>query len=102
MSVYMTLSVSVERYISVIHPVHSRLSLSHSRYYYLYLASPAILLSIIISLPTYFAVETKCAEERRMEDHFNDIKHEDSPDFEMMSQVLFFSDSVLQSSVNPL
>ena len=61
MSVYMTISVSVERYISVIYPLLSiRL---HSRYSYLYLALPSIIFSIVFTLPTYFVVETKCLDQ---------------------------------------
>ena len=57
----MTISVSVERYISVIYPLLSiRL---HSRYSYLYLALPSIIFSIIFTLPTYFVVETQPAEQ---------------------------------------
>ena len=61
MSVYMTISVSVERYISVLYPLLSiRL---HSRHSYLYLALPSLIFSLIFTLPTYFVVETKCAEQ---------------------------------------
>ena len=57
----MTISVSVERYISVIYPLLSiRL---HSRHSYLYLALPSLIFSIIFTLPTYFVVETKCSDQ---------------------------------------
>ena len=75
MSMYMTISVSVERYISVIYPLLSiRL---HSRYSYLYLALPSIIFSIIFTLPTYFVVETetKCLQ--------------DNDNLDMISQVVF-------------
>ena len=59
----MTISVSVERYISVIYPLLSiRL---HSRHSYLYLALPSIIFSIIFTLPTYFVVETKCEDQNQ-------------------------------------
>ena len=61
MSVYMTISVSVERYISVLYPLLSiRL---HSRHSYLYLALPSLIFSVIFTLPTYFVVETKCLDQ---------------------------------------
>ena len=58
MSVYLTISVSVERYISVVYPLLSiRL---HSQTSYLKLALPAILFAIIFTLPTYFMLDNSC------------------------------------------
>ena len=70
MSVYLTISISLERYTSVIYPLTAlRLKISHSRYYFLFYGLPAILLSILVSLPTYFLVKTKCLHPVR-EDSF--------------------------------
>ena len=58
MSVYLTIAVSVERYISVVYPLISiRLHCHHS---YLYLSLPAILFSIVFTLPNYFMLHTNC------------------------------------------
>ena len=68
MSVYLTISISVERYTSVIYPL-TALRLKKSLSYFLFYGLPAILLSILVSLPTYFLVKTKCLHPVR-EDSF--------------------------------
>ena len=58
LSVYLTISLSVERYISVLHPLVSiRL---HSGSSCLPLALPAVIFSVIFTLPTYFMLDTSC------------------------------------------
>ena len=60
MSVYLTVSVSVERYISVVYPLLSiRL---HSYNSFIYLSFPAIIFSIIFTLPGYFMLYTNCQD----------------------------------------
>ena len=75
MSVYLTISVSVERYISVVYPLLSiRLGIImsssmvimtiivrlHSQTSYLKMALPAIVFSIVFTLPTYFMLDNSC------------------------------------------
>ena len=70
MSVYLTIAVSVERYISVVYPLLSiRL---HCHYSYLYMSLPAILFSIVFTLPNYFMLETNCDEVRYSYEIFNE------------------------------
>ena len=74
MSVYLTISVSVERYISVVYPLLSirwgfhhvvmiimviivRL---HAQTSYLKMALPAIVFAIVFTLPTYFMLDNSC------------------------------------------
>ena len=58
LSVYLTISVSVERYISVVYPLLSiRL---HSQTSYLRLSLPALAFSVVFTLPTYFMLDTSC------------------------------------------
>ena len=60
LSVYLTISLSVERYISVLHPLVSiRL---HSGNSYIPLALPAVIFSIIFTLPAYFMLDTSCEQ----------------------------------------
>ena len=57
MSIYMTISLTVERYMSVVHPLLSlrfRSSLS-----WLYLATPGMVFSLFFTLPNYFALYTE-------------------------------------------
>ena len=57
MSVYITISLTVERYMSMVHPL---ISLRHRfTRYCLYLAAPGMVFSIIFTLPNYFALYTK-------------------------------------------
>ena len=57
MSVYMTISLTVERYMSMVHPFISlRNRFTRSC---LYLAAPGIVFSFIFTLPNYFALCTK-------------------------------------------
>ena len=57
MSVYMTISLTVERYLSVFHP---QLALRyHSTYSCLFLAAPGILFSLLFTLPNYFILSTE-------------------------------------------
>ena len=57
LSVYMTISVSVERYISVVYPLLSlRLYSTHS---YLCLALPSVAFSVIFTLPNYFLLSSE-------------------------------------------
>ena len=58
MSVYLTISLSVERYISVVHPLVS--IRHHSGSSCLPLTLPAVIFSIIFTLPTYFMLDTSC------------------------------------------
>ena len=57
MSVYMTISLTVERYISVVHPL---LSFRH-RFIRssLYLAAPGMIFSLLFTLPNYFTLYTE-------------------------------------------
>ena len=64
LSVYLTISLSVERYISVLHPLVSiRL---HSGSSCLPLALPAVISSIIFTLPTYFMLDTSCEQVKQL------------------------------------
>ena len=57
MSVYMTISLTVERYMSMVHPFISlRNRFTRSC---LYLAAPGMVFSFIFTLPNYFALCTK-------------------------------------------
>ena len=57
MSVYMTISLTVERYMSMVHPLISlRHRFTHSC---LYLAAPGMVFSFIFTLPNYFALYIK-------------------------------------------
>ena len=57
MSVYMTISLTVERYMSMVHPLVSlRYRFTRSC---LYLAAPGMVFSAIFTLPNYFALCTK-------------------------------------------
>ena len=57
MSVYMTISLTVERYLSVVHPL---LSFRHrSIRSCLYLAAPGMIFSLLFTLPNYFTLYTK-------------------------------------------
>ena len=57
MSVYMTISLTVERYMSMVHPL---VSLRHRfTRSCLYLAAPGMIFSFIFTLPNYFALYTK-------------------------------------------
>ena len=60
MSVYLTISLSVERYISVIHPLVS--IRHHSGSSYIPLSLPAVIFSIIFTLPTYFMLDSSCEQ----------------------------------------
>ena len=56
MSVYLTISLSVERYLSVVHPL---LAIQHSTFTIcLVLATPAIIFSVLFALPNYFILTT--------------------------------------------
>jgi hypothetical protein len=57
MSVYMTISLTVERYISVVHPL---LSIRHrSTRSWLFLAAPGMVFSLLFTLPNYFILSTE-------------------------------------------
>ena len=57
MSVYMTISLTVERYLSVVRPL---LALRHrSTSSYLFLAAPGMLFSLLFTLPNYFILTTE-------------------------------------------
>ena len=57
MSVYMTISLTVERYLSVVHPL---LALRHrSTRSCLFLAAPGMLFSLLFTLPNYFILTTE-------------------------------------------
>ena len=57
MSVYMTISLTVERYMSMVHPL---LSLRHRfTRSWLYLAAPGMVFSLLFTLPNYFALHTE-------------------------------------------
>ena len=62
LSVYLTISLSVERYISVLHPLVSRRL--HSQTSCLPLALPAVIFSVVFTLPTYFMLDTSCEQVR--------------------------------------
>ena len=57
MSVYMTISLTVERYMSVVHPLLS--FRRHSIRSCLYLAAPGMIFSLLFTLPNYFTLYTK-------------------------------------------
>ena len=57
MSVYMTISLTVERYMSVVHPLLS--FRRHSICSCLYLAAPGMIFSLLFTLPNYFTLYTK-------------------------------------------
>ena len=54
MSVYMTISLTVERYMSVVYPL---INVRHHSC--LYLAVPGMVFSILFTLPNYFMLNTK-------------------------------------------
>ena len=57
MSVYMTISLTMERYLSVVHPF---LALRHqSNKLCFILAAPGIIFSILFTLPNYFILKTE-------------------------------------------
>ena len=76
MSVYMTISLTVERYISVVHPLLSfcRRSIRSC----LYLAAPGMIFSLLFTLPNYFTLYTKPVT---VDYHFH------HPDLEIFSKV---------------
>ena len=87
MSVYLTIAVSVERYISVVYPLLSiRL---HCHYSYLYMSLPAILFSIVFTLPNYFMLETNCDEVRYSYDFLMQIARFPFLNLETLEQHLF-------------
>ena len=57
MSAYMTVSLTVERYISVVHPL---LAIQHrsSRFCFI-IAAPGLIFSFLFTLPNYFLLECK-------------------------------------------
>ena len=57
MSAYMTISLTVERYISVVHPL---LAIQlQSNYFCALLAAPGLVFSFLFTLPIYFLLECK-------------------------------------------
>ena len=79
MSVYMTISLTVERYMSMVHPLISlRHRFTHSC---LYLAAPGMVFSFIFTLPSYFALCTK---------HYNTDMQQDTEEFKKVCDQVFF------------
>ena len=65
MSVYMTISLTVERYLSVVRPL---LALRHrSTSSYLFLAAPGMLFSLLFTLPNYFILTTELDQTNHQE-----------------------------------
>ena len=57
MSVYLTISLSLDRYLKVVHPL---LAIQHSSMCScMFLATPAIIFSVIFTLPNYFILSTE-------------------------------------------
>ena len=82
MSVYMTISLTVERYLSVVHPL---LALRYrSSYSFLFLAAPGMLFSIAFTLPNYFILTTE-------------LVHTSQEDIELLQ--LIANDSLIGSSL---
>ena len=78
MSVYMTISLTVERYMSMVHPL---LSLRHRfTRSCLYLAVPGMVFSFIFTLPNYFALYTK---------HSNTNTYQETEEFKKVLDVVF-------------
>ena len=81
MSVYMTISLTVERYLSVVHPL---LALRYrSSYSFLLLAAPGMLFSLLFTLPNYFILTTE-------------LVHTSQEDIELLQ--LIANDSLMGSS----
>ena len=80
MSVYMTISLTVERYMSMVHPLISlRNRFTRSC---LYLAAPGMVFSFLFTLPTYFALYTQ---------HSNTEIYQDTEEFKkVLDGVLLF------------
>ena len=57
MSIYMTISLSVERYISVVHPLWARKH--RSIRFCILLAAPGLAFSLLFTLPNYFLLRTE-------------------------------------------
>jgi len=86
MSVYMTISLTVERYMSVVHPLYT---LRHrSKLSTLYLSLPGVIFSILFTCPNYFLLSSE---------HFplsEDLKEDDLSDVSNMSM---YTDFIIQS-----
>ena len=60
MSVYMTISLTVERYMSMVHPfVSLRNRITRSCFY---LAMPGMVFSFLFTLPNYFTLQTNTTQ----------------------------------------
>ena len=82
MSVYMTISLTVERYLSVVHPL---LALRYrSSYSFLFLAAPGMVFSRLFTLPNYFILTTE-------------LVHTSPADIELLQ--LIANDSLMGSSL---
>jgi hypothetical protein len=78
MSVYMTISLTVERYMSM---VHRLISLRHGfTRSCLYLAAPGMVFSFIFTLPNYFALYTQ---------HYNTDIYQDTEEFKKVFDKVF-------------
>ena len=57
MSVYLTISLSMDRYLNIVHPL---LAIQHSSMSScMFLATPAIIFSVLFTLPNYFILSTE-------------------------------------------
>ena len=78
MSVYMTISLTVERYMSMVLPL---VSLRHRfTRSCLYLAAPGMVFSFIFTLPNYFALYTK---------HYNTNTYQETEEFKKVLDMVF-------------
>ena len=62
MSVYMTISLTLERYLSVVHPLLALRQRSASSFFFL--AAPSLIFSLLFTLPNYFILTTELTNEK--------------------------------------
>ena len=82
MSVFLTVSLSMDRYLSVVHPVFA--IQNHCMSSTLFLATPSLLFSFLFTLPNYFLLttqlENKNKDDTEQEDltanHYQEIHNE--------------------------